>query len=84
MKFNSVIKKKNLPVIFFSNFSPAESYTKANPITLDAFIDRLTIIEVQVLYGLIDFINAPIPVTPVSETLVPEQAATTTAPQSPV
>lgn len=46
-KYGGTIKKINLPVIFFSNFLPFEAYSKAPAITLDAFTDRLSIVEIS-------------------------------------
>lgn len=58
VKYSWTTKRKNHPVIFFSNFSPTECYSKASDVTLDAFIDRLNVVEIVTLYGLCDMLNA--------------------------
>lgn len=57
VKYSYTTKRKNHPVIFMSNFSPTECYAKANDLTLDAFCDRLTIVEITNLYGLCRYLQ---------------------------
>jgi len=57
VKFTHITKKKNLPVIFLSNFAPSEVYSRANDVTLDAFRDRLDVVEVTDLYGVCDLLT---------------------------
>jgi len=57
-KFGSTNKKKNLPALFLSNYTPVEAYSKTKSVSLDAFIDRLTIVEAVDLYALNDWLVA--------------------------
>lgn len=57
-KYGGTVKKVNLPVVFLSNYLPIEAYTKAATITLDAFIDRLLVVELtSPLFPFIDYLN---------------------------
>ena len=59
VKFATVPKNKNLPAIFLSNLSPFEVYKgKAGDISLDAFVDRLCIVQVGTLYNLCNFLTS--------------------------
>lgn len=58
VKFGSINKKKNIPVIFLSNFPPTVVYSKAKDLTLDAFVERLLIVQVDTLYSLLDHLKA--------------------------
>jgi len=64
VKFGSVQKYKNLPVIFLSNTSPTQVYKNSQDISLDAFVDRLQIVEVVDVYRLCDCINNLLPTGP--------------------
>lgn len=67
VKFATVPKNKNLPAIFLSNLSPFEVYKgKAGDVSLDAFVDRLKIVQVDTLYNICNFLTSFIPTGPPS------------------
>jgi len=92
VKFATVPKNKNLPAIFLSNLSPFEVYKgKAGDISLDAFVDRLQIVQVDTLYNLCNFFNSflptgpppvelPVPVHLVEDPGLPDLPSTPTSP----
>jgi len=59
VKNRHTIKRKNLPVIFLSNYPPERVYSKVDDLDLSkqAFVDRLEVIEVGNVYKLIDEMN---------------------------
>jgi len=57
-KGSQYLKTKNLPVIILSNFSPIQSYSKVQAISLLAFEARLKVIELtEPIFALTEFLN---------------------------